>query len=141
VKKGAKNMSDPIIVDLTTISRTFPEIIYRDGKNYINGSIFIERDHVLDTMCNQFQEGVKLLTIEGDEGIGKTTLLGELAIKNPANTISVFIKPTNRWSYDFDNIIYDLANQVNWILSNQLLPYEACIDQGYLNNLFSRLIM
>jgi ATP/maltotriose-dependent transcriptional regulator MalT len=37
----------------------------------------IERDNVLDTLERTFEAGSQLVTVEGPEGIGKSTLLAD----------------------------------------------------------------
>jgi hypothetical protein len=77
--------------------------------------------------------------IEGDEGLGKTTLLAQFARRHPDHTFSVFIKAASKFGYDPATVRYDLCCQLLWALR----PDESCkpeeADDGYLRKLLLEL--
>lgn len=99
----------------------------------------IPRDNILDTLERVFQSDIDLLLIEGDEGIGRTTLLAQFALRHRVNTFCAFIRPTSRFSYEPSTIRYDLCCQ----LSSVLRPGEPCepeqAGEAYFQNLLLRL--
>jgi ABC-type phosphate/phosphonate transport system ATPase subunit len=94
------------VMDLTQISQNFPSVPVPE----------INRDHFLDTIENMLEGGVQAVAIEGTEGIGKTTLLGKFAQRHPRSSISIFIKPGNRWLSDPGTLKLNLCNQLKWVL-------------------------
>jgi hypothetical protein len=105
------------IMDTTKLCRYFPPIPQPE----------IIRESFLDTIKRLFTD-YSVVVVEGEEGIGKTTLLAQFARENPECAISVFIKPITRSSYDPDQIRLDLLNQVNWILTKREIENLEEID-------------
>lgn len=105
------------------------------GQNYYEtmGIELIPRDNLLDAIDTVFDGSTRLIGIEGEEGIGKTTLLVQFAKKYPNNAISLFIKPTNRWGYDPEILRLDLCNQLHWVLKNEEVEPES-VDDAFLRN-------
>ena len=83
-------MTNIEVMNLTNICRNFPTTIIHE----------ITREHLLDTIDRIFNSGVNIVFVEGMEGIGKTTLLAQYAKRYPDEALSMFIKPTTRYSYD-----------------------------------------
>jgi ABC-type taurine transport system ATPase subunit len=65
-------MSEARVLDLTSICRCFPD----------SPSPEVCRDNLLDTIGKIF-ENIDVVVVEGEEGIGKTTLLAQFAGKYP----------------------------------------------------------
>lgn len=64
-----------------------------------------------------------VVVVEGDAGIGKTTLLAQFAKRHPDNALSLWVEPQGRWRYDPDLNMRDLCNQLEWALyKRQLEP-------------------
>ena len=99
------------IMDLVTISNNFPEIKEQE----------ISRDNIINTIETIYQKDYKIILLEGNEGIGKTTLCAQFARKYPNNAFSLFIQPTSQYLYDPDFLIFDLCNQVSWIVEKKII--------------------
>jgi len=93
-------------LDLTKIARDFPRL----------PEDYIKRENYLDTIVEIFESGVDLITVEGKDGIGKTTLLTEFATKYSDRTLSLFIRPINPLTYEPNYLLLDLCNQLHWLL-------------------------
>ncbi|MFZ2361207.1 MAG: hypothetical protein WA040_17835 [Anaerolineae bacterium] len=106
-------MVNQVVVDLTTICPTFPKL----------PQPLIERESMLDALDDIFEGDIQVIVIEGKEGIGKTTLLAQYALRYPDRAVSLFIRPT-RLGYDPQVLQFNLCNQINWILHREELPFE-----------------
>ncbi len=113
-------MNNVEIMDLTLVCQSFPSISKPQ----------IQRDNILETIEAIFDGETEMVSVEGEEGIGKTTLLAQFAKRHPEKAISIFIRPTSRWSYDPDILRQDLFNQVHWILTDKELNAETDIDDS-----------
>lgn len=98
---------EAVIVDPTVISQTFP-ILEKPS---------VYRESQIDTIEKILKDNVDIVIVEGEEDIGKTTMLAQFANKNSNNSITYFIKPTNRYSYSPDLIMIDLCNQIQFVLN------------------------
>lgn len=106
-------MAKSEIMDLTVVSQSFPEIV----------PPLISRENFLDTLDTIFDNGTELIVVEGMEGIGKTILLAQFAIRHLDYALSLFIRPTSRWAYDPEVLRFDLCNQLNWVLhQTEIVP-------------------
>ncbi len=81
-------------------------------------------DYVL-TIANFFKNGIQVVAVTGEEGIGKTTLAAQFAQQYPRTTISVFVGGTSRWLHDPDIVRLDLANQMHFAVHGEELPDDA----------------
>jgi len=104
----------------------------------VDNNQLVERDNILDTLEMMFEE-TELISVEGDEGIGKTTLLAQFAIRHNTDSISAFIKPSNKWGYDPDIIRYDLCNQLSWILSKEEIKDPESANESFFRNCILKL--
>jgi hypothetical protein len=119
----------PEVMDLTLVSHSFPRL----------PELLIPRDNLLNTIERMFGGAIELVMIEGDEGLGKTTLLAQFARRHPDHTFSVFIKAASKFGYDPATVRYDLCCQLLWALrtDESCKPEEA--DDGYLRKLLLEL--
>jgi len=108
---------DLTVMSLTAISRGFPSIPVAE----------VVRDNFLDTIDSIFLDR-PIVTVEGPEGIGKTTLLAQYARRSPDTSISLFIQPLSRLSYAADYIRLVLLEQIHWILAKAPLLAETIHD-------------
>jgi hypothetical protein len=117
------------VMHLTLVCQSFPRL----------PEPLIPRDNLLNTIERMFAGEIELVMIEGDEGLGKTTLLAQFAWQHPDHTFSVFIKAASKFGYDPATVRYDLCCQLLWVLR----PDESCrpeeADDGYLRKLFLEL--
>lgn len=95
----------------------------------------IQRDNMLNTVERVLASDVELLVVEGEEGIGKTTLLAQFALRHPWNVFAAFVKSGTRFGYEPGTLRYDLCCQ----LSTLLRPKDPCdpesATEGYLHRL------
>ena len=133
---GKKSMRIPDVMDLTRICNSFPDVCA--ANEYVSGKI-IERENIINTIDTIFSGETQVIGIEGEEGIGKTFLLAQLANTHPFHTISVFIKPNNHWGYDPAVIRYDLCNQLNWLFTGQQIDEPQLADESLLQQLILKL--
>ena len=103
-------------VDLCSISQEFPRKLECE----------IARDNILDTMDQVLSGTTELLVLEGVEDIGKTTTASQFARRHGDHCVSVFVRKVSRWGIDPSRVMFDICNQMEWILRQQELDgYEA----------------
>lgn len=90
----------------------------------------VPRDNVLQILETMIDGDVQLVSVEGQEGIGKTTLLGQFAKRHSDCCFSVFIRPTSRFAYDPAVLLADLCDQMSWAVSGQELPAGGTADDA-----------
>ena len=87
---------------------------------------------MLDTLDRMFTTGVEAIFVEGDNGIGKTTLLLQAALRHSGSCACVFIRPVSRLAYDPSGLRFDLCNQLHWHIHSVTLPIEVEPDDSLL---------
>jgi hypothetical protein len=113
-----------VVVDLPSLSANFPSAPHPE----------LLLDNVISTLKSRLHDDVYAVAVEGPEGIGKTTILSQFVRKNPHFTISLFVSAANRLSYDPDLIRRDIAVQVFWIITNEILErakYDPTLLKSY----------
>jgi hypothetical protein len=113
-------MSEVKVINLPYICRNFPK----------NPTSEVSRENLLDTIDRTFKSDTVLLVIEGNEGIGKTTLLAQYAKRQADFALSLFITPISRVSYSPEYLRLVLCEQINWAL------YKTRLDPDAVNDLF-----
>jgi hypothetical protein len=108
--------SDPQIVDLTQISANFPRLTQP----------VVDRQNLVDTITTVFERGVDVLTLEGEDGYGRTTLAAQFAAFHHDSALSVFLTSTSKWGYDPVYFRGDLLTQINWLTGHT--PPEEDLD-------------
>jgi hypothetical protein len=88
------------VMDLTLVCHGFHRL----------PELSIPRDNLLNTIERMFEGGIKLVMLEGSEGLGKTTLLAQFARPHVNHTFPVFIKAASRFDYDPATVCYDLRS-------------------------------
>jgi hypothetical protein len=112
------------IVDLPSLSMNFPSAPNPE----------ILRDYIVSTLRSRLQQDIYATAIEGPEGIGKTTILAQFARKHPSTAISLFLSAANRLSSDPDSMKLDIASQVYWAATGEILDrsqYDPAILKSY----------
>ena len=112
------NPTQAQIVDLTSFCWSFPEM----------AGTQIPRDNLLQLLDTVLENDFQLVSVEGDEGIGKTTLLAQFAKRHAQRCCSAFLRPTSRFAYDPDIVLHDICDQLNWFLHGEELPPTELID-------------
>lgn len=118
-------MTKQTIVDITHIAQTFPQPSENE----------VPRENIWNTVETLFKGDCEVILVEGNEGIGKTTLLAQLAKKHCYNAFSLFIRPVSRFTYDLSNLRFDLCNQVAWLLQMKEIRTPSEADEGLWNSL------
>jgi hypothetical protein len=95
-------------------------------------SLLVDRQNMLDTLDRMFTSGVEVVCVEGDDGIGKTTLLLQAALRHSDSCVCLFIRPVSRLAYDPSNLRFDLCNQLHWHVHSVTLPIEEEADDSVL---------
>ena len=99
----------------------------------------IRRDHLLETFERVFAGNVDLLVLEGDEGIGKTTLLAQFAKHYPERTISSFVTPMRRYGYDASVLREDYSAQILSVVDPRRIFSPEDGRDGVLQSLIQKL--
>src|ERR1700757_3128779 len=102
-------MTTPKLVNISDFNDTLPEtpidIIKRDA--------YIDAIHKNSTKFD-------VLFIDGESGVGKTTLLNDFVCKNVANTISYFITPSYNFTYNPICFKENLYRQIFYYASGEV---------------------
>lgn len=103
----------------------------------------IWRDSFLEMIDSRFEAGTTVFSLEGEEGVGKTTLLSQFVRKHPDHAFALFAGPS-RWACDPLILRLDLANQIHFVLHQEELPQDDLsqrrgADTEYLKLLLFRL--
>ena len=99
----------------------------------------VDRDHHLDTFERVFAGRADLLVLEGDTGMGKTTLLAQFAKRHPRNAIASFVPSLNPSGYDLGLLTTDYSTQLLSILQPRTLHATANERDGVIQSLIQRL--
>jgi len=119
----------PELLDVTKICTTFPSTL----------GIQIPRDNIHHTLETILGGDVELISLEGPEGMGKTTVLAQFAKRHLNRCISMFVSPNSRFVYDPTIQSADLCNQMNWILHNEEVPTDRASDPSLYHQLVMKL--
>ncbi|MDC7767147.1 hypothetical protein POL82_27070 (plasmid) [Priestia aryabhattai] len=121
--KDSKVVSKSKIMDLNAACRSFPEV----SNNNLN------RENILDTIDLIFEDETDVILLEGQEGMGKTTVLTQFSLRHSNNAISLFIKPSSRYGYDPQLLKFDLCNQLQWLnKKKEIKNLDDIVDEGFL---------
>lgn len=96
------------IADLPSICPTFPERTEQE----------VERDNMVATLQGLLKSNQEIIVVEGEEGIGKTTLLGQFARANSQQTLSIFLNDSSRYAWDPMLVAENLEAQIQFALGN-----------------------
>lgn len=106
------------LTQLPDICQSFPEPLAAP----------VPRDNLLASIESMFEAGALVVVMEGQEGIGNTTLLAQWSERHPRHSISLFVRLTNSLLYNLQNLRFDLCNQMNWILHGEELEAPEEVD-------------
>lgn len=87
----------------------------------------VDGQNMLDTLGQMFTSGVEVVCVEGDDGIGKTTLLLQATLRHSDSCTCLFIRPVSRLAYDPSSLRFDLCNQLHWHAHSVTLPIEELL--------------
>jgi hypothetical protein len=117
------------VVDVLDIAKTVPPL----------PDDLVDRESSVKTIERMFHAGVEVILLDGPEGIGKTTLARQFAQKNATTTIALFLRAIGPSALNTQNILLDLCDQIQWLLTGARLPESAEADPSLLNQLWLRL--
>jgi hypothetical protein len=121
--------SDMNPTGLNKLCQTFPPI----GPNQI------QRDGIIALVKKTLESNIDVVTLEGQEGMGKTTALAQFALSSPHDTLSMFVRPVSKYAYDPELLLFDLCNQMNFAVSGSELDPDQVIDDGFVRRLVTKL--
>lgn len=110
--------------------------------NFLQGCLssdesIIERKDVLDTIVDVFTPDNHVVFLEGESGIGVTTVLAQFVAANMDNSFSIFLSPASQYSYSLDYVRLIIAEQLKLFLDGT--PFEkAAIDDAEYGTLLFR---
>jgi len=84
----------------------------------------VHREHLLDTLAQVASSDSPVVFVEGPEGMGATTLLGQFAERYAAQSFCLFIRPSSRFAYSSDYLRLVLAEQYWWYLHGTRLQQD-----------------
>jgi hypothetical protein len=87
----------------------------------------VKRDNIIQTIEKKL-EGFGVLFIEGEEGIGKTTILHQFIAKHPNNCFAYFIDGKDSNTFSNLSILKALCNQVCFVNSGNELEEKVSVD-------------
>jgi len=116
------------VMSLTDACQSFPGPIADE----------IPRDNILDTIDVVFQGESQVVIVEGPDGMGKTRLLRQFALRHRDRCLSLFINPHSFLASDPAILRLDLCNQLTWVLDRREIEAEG-VDPDALHSLFFRL--
>jgi hypothetical protein len=82
----------------------------------------IERPHFLTNFDEMLEGSSEIVTIEGEEGCGKTTLAAQFAIKHPDRAFSLFVSAASSYARSPEYLLNVLCDQVRWYFKGVRLP-------------------
>lgn len=85
----------------------------------------VKRDNIIQTIEQKLND-LDVLFIEGEDGIGKTTILHQFVAKYPNNCFAYFVDGKDSKTYSNLSILKVLCNQINF--SNKNYELEEVID-------------
>lgn len=109
------------LVTTATISKTIEEL----PENYV------WRSHIGATIIGMLDnQNNKAVFVQGDEWVGKTSLLAEIANEYSHRCISLFIRPLSDLDISINYLRDELANQVHFLLYGQR-TLKTIVDSDY----------
>jgi len=102
------NASEPEVLSLISICSSFPEPLEME----------VPRENMVSTLVGQLKRNTEIIVVEGEEGIGKTTLMSQFARTYPNQTLSAFVSDTSRYAWDPMMVAQNLHEQIQFALGN-----------------------
>lgn len=98
----------------------------------------VERDDLVSTIELAVSDPrVSFFFVEGEDGIGKSTLISQFVRRNKENCIALFVDPINAHACREDALFLDLLQQVSFFLNGE--PYVGDFERSDLIRLLERL--
>ncbi|WP_424002637.1 hypothetical protein [Maribacter sp. IgM3_T14_3] len=103
------------IIDINYLSTGFPVKQWKD---------LIERENFIDSISSKFENDNRIVYLSGEEGTGKTTLLGQFCKKYFKNSFSLFFNPYHSIDLDINFLRSNLHDQIQCYLGKPELINE-----------------
>lgn len=114
--------------ELSKISLNFPSSPTKE----------IFRENIYETLEGIFKDN-QIIFLVGNEAIGKTILCSQFVRRHNTRSISVFLNPLNSVNCDINNFIFDVANQINYIIEQKEIEKVEEVDIMKLRILYTQL--
>lgn len=101
--------------DPALLSRNFPDLSAQT----------IDRQHLLETIAQMASSDVPIVFLEGEAGIGATTLQAQFCAAHAEHVFTLFIKPASRFAYSVDYLRLVIAEQFWWYLHGTRLEQDV----------------
>jgi hypothetical protein len=114
--QSINQQNDPAstVVDLPALSANFPQAPTPE----------LARDNVVNSLRSLLNDNVYAAAVEGPEGAGKTTVLAQFVRRHPNAAVSAFVSAANKLSFDADLIRMDIATQIYFAVTGDILQRE-----------------
>ncbi|WP_395607014.1 hypothetical protein [Pseudomonas sp. B22129] len=96
----------------------------------------IARNDILGTISDVYGPENHVVFLEGESGIGATTVLAQFVVENLENTFSLFLSPASRYSYSIDYVKLRIAEQFKMFLDGVTSESFAVGDSEYTSLVF-----
>ena len=117
------------LIDTTHYSIGFPE---EDWKNLLTRLNYTEQ------IASQFDNGHRIVFLEGEDDSGKTTLVAQFCKARSGSSLSVMFNPHNQLDYRIDFFYSNLVNQIKYLLADEkdVFEFEAAQKEDYQDSMF-----
>lgn len=106
--------------DLTSINSTFP----------FRPKYIVDRTNLIDLTTSKLQN-LDMIIIDGDSGCGKSELAAQFCEKYKENSLSLFVKASNIPSYDCYYVLFEFANQIQYLSEGNELELSQFEDNDF----------
>lgn len=89
----------------------------------------LHRENIISVITKYFANGKNVVCLDGEEGIGKSTILKQFVISHPENSFSTFINPVRGLASPEDFVLHDLFDQFFWFVEKTEKPTNQNIDE------------
>ncbi len=98
----------------------------------------VNRDSIINSI-EKILEQNDVVFIEGESGIGKSTLLLDFVWQNSLNAISHFVEVNYTYTFSYDCLIENLYRQIHFYCKNEEFDQEQSVDTALFNSISSLL--
>ncbi|MCW5978768.1 MAG: hypothetical protein KIT09_11855 [Bryobacteraceae bacterium] len=108
---SAKTSPSATVVTLSGISTSFPQL----------PTPLIDRPHIISALDKMFEGQIQVVVLEGEEGIGKTTIAAQFVQSHPGRAFCLFAVGPSALSRSPEFLLSDLCDQVALLLTGKRL--------------------
>lgn len=98
-----------VMTSIGGISATFPQLLHP----------LIDRPHIITALDTMFEGQVQAVVLEGEEGIGKTTIAAQFVESHPDRALCVFAIGPSALARSAEFLVADLCDQVSFLLTGK----------------------